>query len=296
MKLTSQQKGVGFAILAPLLYSLKSIAVKSAPPAKIEFFVFSRFLFDLLLLAPLLIKNRVSLPSRQIPFHFLRGILAMIAIYCSVYAVRNLALVDVILLENTVPLFIPLIVWVFLGEKIAGKSWVILLLGFSSLLFLLNPTFDLIHLGSLAAMGAAFASGGSAVTVNVLAKKDSAIAILFYFNAFGCCLSFFPLLYTWEGMPTLSFFYPFLIISLFGVAAQYAMTRAYSLIQPHLAGSFFYLSVLFSALLGWVGWNEPITLAQGLGGTLLIGSSLLMLRVSRQKASKISVPSHKFVE
>ena len=278
----NKQRGVYFAILAPLLYALKSIAVKSAPPARIEFFVFSRFLFDLILLAPLFIKNRTLLPSTQLPFHFLRGALAMISIYCSVYAVRNLALVDVALLENTVPLFIPLIVWAFLGQKISGKAWFILLIGFSSLFFLLNPTFDLFHLGSLAALGAALASGGSAVTVNVLAKKESTVAILFYFNAFGCCLSFFPFCYAWEGMPPLSFFLPFLYISVFGVAGQYAMTRAYSLIYPHVAGGFFYLSVLFSALLGWLVWNESIRTAQVLGGALLVGSSLLMLRENRR--------------
>lgn len=69
---------------------------------------------------------------------------------------------------------------------------------------------------------------------------------------------------------------------MFGVAGQYAMTRAYSLIYPHVAGGFFYLSVLFSALLGWLVWNESIRTAQVLGGALLVGSSLLMLRENRR--------------
>jgi hypothetical protein len=52
MKLNRQQVGLGFAILAPLLYALKSAAIKFAPSAKVEFFLFFRFLFDFSLLIP----------------------------------------------------------------------------------------------------------------------------------------------------------------------------------------------------------------------------------------------------
>ena len=128
MKLSLQQKGVGFAILAPLLYILKAIAVKSAPHAKLEFFVFFRFLFDLIILTPFFFTYKDKLFSQKLPLHFLRGILAIIAIYCSVYAVRNLALVDVTLLENTTPLFIPLIVWILYRQRTTMRFWLILFL------------------------------------------------------------------------------------------------------------------------------------------------------------------------
>ena len=52
MKLTQWQKGLAFALLAPLLYTVKSVGIKFAPPAKVEFFLFFRFVFDFLLLTP----------------------------------------------------------------------------------------------------------------------------------------------------------------------------------------------------------------------------------------------------
>jgi drug/metabolite transporter (DMT)-like permease len=277
------RKGVGFSILAPFLYTLKSVAVKSAPAASLEFFVFFRFLFDLILIIPFYIKYRSPSSYSLILFHFFRGVLGVTVIYCSVYAVRNLMLIDAILLENTLPLFIPLIIYVFQRKKISKKAVLILLIGFSSVFFLLKPKFDMFHLASLAGIGAALATGASVVAVNVISKKESTVAILFYFNLFGCCLSFFPFCFSHETMPSLSYFSPFLLlISFLGVAGQYAVTKAYTLISPHIVGSFFYLSVLFSALFDLIMWEEKMDNFQIFGGLVLVVSSILIIQENRK--------------
>jgi drug/metabolite transporter (DMT)-like permease len=287
MRLDEWRKGLGFAILASFLYALKSAAIKFAPSAKVEFFVFFRFLLDFLLLTPFFLVHRKQLHFKQLPLHFLRAIFVTISIYCSVYGIRHLALVDAILLENTLPLFIPLIAWVWHKQKITLKSFFILLLGFSSLFFLLKPELNIVHLASLASIGAGFASAMSAMSVRTLSKTEHPIAILFYFNAFAGALALVPLAYTWEGMPSwsASFWLPFLLISVFGVLFQYAMNRAYSLISPHVVGNFVYFQVLFSAFFGWTIWHEHVNAMQVLGGILLIGSGFLMIRENKQKTT-----------
>jgi drug/metabolite transporter (DMT)-like permease len=288
VKLTQWQKGLAFAILAPLLYTVKSVGIKFAPPAKVEFFVFFRFVFDFLLLTPFFILQRDKLRSKRLPLHLVRAIFVAISIYCSVYGIRHLALVDAVLLENTGVLFIPLVAWAWHRQKITAYYFFILALGFLAVFFLLKPKLDILHLASFASIGTGLAVSITTVSISKLSKTDHLLAILFYFNLFSGALSLIPCLYTWESTPTMasfSFWLPFLLISFFGVLSQYAMIKAYSLIPPHVAGNFAYFGVLFSAFFGWLLWEESLSGMQVLGGGLLIGTGLLMIRKNQLRTS-----------
>jgi drug/metabolite transporter (DMT)-like permease len=288
LKLNQRQKGIVFALLAPLLYALKSVGIKFAPPAKVEFFVFFRFFFDFLLLTPFFLMYREKLRSKQLPLHFIRAIFVAMSICCSVYGIRHLALVDAILLEYTLPLFVPLIAWVWQGQKITAYSCFILILGFSALFFLLKPKLDFLHLASFASIGTGLMSAITTVSINKLSKTEHLLAILFYFNVFSGALTLIPCLYTWESMPStysFSFWLPFVFISFFGVLFQFAIIKAYSLLPAHVAGNFAYFGVLFSALFGWLIWREAMSAMQILGAVLLIGSGLLMIRENQRRTS-----------
>lgn len=287
MTLTQWQKGLAFALLAPLLYSLKSVGIKFAPPARPEFFVFFRFVFDFLFLTPFFILYKNKLHSRQLPLHFMRSILVAVSIYCSVYGIRHLTLVDATLLENTLPLFIPLITWVWYGQKVTPYILFILALGFLAVFFILQPKLDILHLASLASIATGFTAAITTVCISKLSTTEHLVAILFYFNLFSGAVAFIPCVCTWEStlpMTTLSFWLPFVLISLFGVLFQYAITRAYSLIPSHVAGNFAYFGVLFSAFFGWLIWEESLSVNQVLGAGLLIGTGTLMIRENQRRA------------
>lgn len=277
-----KEKGLLFALLAPLFYACKSAAVKFAPPAKVEFLVFFRFFFDFLWLSPLFFRYRRSLSSQQLPLHLLRGLFVAASIYCSIYGIRHLALVDAVLLENTLPLFVPLVIWIWHGQKISPFCYFILGLGFVSLCFLLNPKGDVFHWASLFSLATGLLAAITAVSIRQLAKTDSPITILFYFNLFAGLAAIGPCLYTWEGSPPLSlaFWWPLALVSLCGVLFQYAITKAYSLIPSHVAGGFSYFGVLFSALFGFFIWGEALEWSQIAGGILLILAGILMMRES----------------
>lgn len=220
--------------------------------------------------------------------HLFRACFATASIFCSIYGIRHLALVDAVILENTLPLFIPLVIWIWHGEKIDRTCWMILLIGFSSLFFILKPQCNILHLASFASLGTALASAISAVSIKTLSKTESPLTILFFFTVFSGLITFFPCYQHWENVPmTFSFWWPFIVISLFGVGFQYAITRAYTLMPAHIVGSFIYFSVLYSALFGWIFWRERVDIMQIVGATILIGTGLFMLRNNSK-----SFPAH----
>lgn len=289
MNLTERQKGIAFALLGSLIYALKSVGVKCAPPARIEFFVFVRFVFDFLLLLPFFILHRNKLRSKQPLLHGVRAIFVVIAITCSVYGMRHLALVDATLLEMTLPLFVPLVAWIWQGKKIKISSFFLLVLGFTSIFMLVKPKLDIFHLASFASVGTGLCTAITSVSINKLSTTDHPLALLFYYYVFSAVLTLIPFAATWENYPqmaTVSFWLPFVFISLCGVLFQYTMIKAYSLNPPHIAGNFVYFGILFNAFFGWLIWEETLSVMQILGGVLLIGSGMLIVKNQRDSSDK----------
>jgi drug/metabolite transporter (DMT)-like permease len=283
-----QQRGIAFALLAPLLYTLRSIAIKSAPPIKAEQVVFLRFLCDFILLAPFFFLYRKELSSTRKPLYAMRAICVVASLWCSVYGITHLFLVDALLLENTMALFIPIVLWVWHRQKISLVSWLILLLGFGSLLFLLQPKLNLLHVASLASLTTGFLSALSTVSINTLSKTESPKAMLFYFNIFSGLFALAFCIFSWDGMPdisfSLAFWLPLFLNSLCSLSFQYSIIRAYSLISPHVVGCMAYFGIFFSALFGYFFWNEPVDTLQILGGGLLMTSGLLMILENKRNA------------
>ncbi len=283
---SQQNKGLAFALLAPLLYALKSISIKSTPPIKIEQIVFLRYFLDFLILSPLFFKARKTLISKKLPLHWMRACFIVISGYCSIYGIKHLALVDALLLENTMPLFIPFVLWTWHRQKVTRFSCCILLVGFFSVLLLLKSNLNILHIAALASLATGFFSAITTVSIKTLSKTESPISIYFYFNIFAGSLAFLLCVYSWEGMPSIpfSYYFPLLMNSLLGILFQYTIIQAYRLISPHVVGCFSYFGILFSALFGYLIWQEALDMLQMIGGGLLVGAGLLMIRENKRNA------------
>jgi drug/metabolite transporter (DMT)-like permease len=288
MKWSRQQQGIAFALLAPLLYTLRSLAIKSAPPIRAEQIVFLRFLCDFIILAPFFFKARKELSSKRLPLYIMRAGCVVLSMWCSVYGITHLLLVDALLLENTMALFIPIVLFVWHRHKITLASWFILLLGFASLFFLLMPKLNILHVASFASLTTGLLSAVSTVTINTLSKTESPRAMLFYFNICSGSVALMLCASSWDGMPALSlspeFWLPLLMSSICSLLFQYSIIRAYSLISPHVVGCFAYFGILFSALFGYLFWQEPLGLIKITGGGFLILSGLLMILENKRHA------------
>ena len=212
-----------------------------------------------------------------------RSILVAASIYCSIYGIKHLALVDAILLQYTLPLFIPLMLWIFYRKRISKRSFCLLIIGFISLFFLLKPEFDIFRLASFASLGVGILGALMAVTLHDLTKTEHTVAILFYSTLIVGCFSAVPSILSWEKVPFSVILIYIIPISLIGLIHQYLITRAYALASPHVVGGFIYFCILFCAFFGWLMWDETLDGMKICGGILLVLCGLLMVRVNNQK-------------
>ncbi len=85
-----------------------------------------------------------GLRTSRIGLHILRAVGGLLSQAFMFAAVKKMALVDAVLLSNSAPLFIPLVAWVWLKEKIGGMVWVSLSIGFAGVILILRPSLALL--------------------------------------------------------------------------------------------------------------------------------------------------------
>ncbi len=113
------------------------LAARELPNAMVVFF---RNGVGLAVLLPLLLRKGLrGLHTRDVPGHIVRGLSGLASMYCFFYAIAHLRLADAVLLNQSVPLFIPLVGSLWLGERFPVRLWGVIGLGFAGILLILKP-------------------------------------------------------------------------------------------------------------------------------------------------------------
>jgi drug/metabolite transporter (DMT)-like permease len=67
-----------------------------------------------------------------------------------------------------------------------------------------------------------------------------------------------------------------------GLAAQLAMTRAYSVGAPTLTAMLQYSTIIFATIYGYFVWGDKLTWLSGLGLMLIVGSGAMAALIVRE--------------
>jgi drug/metabolite transporter (DMT)-like permease len=178
---------------------------------------------------------------------------------------------------------VPIIAWIWLREKPHWGIWPLILLGLAGVAMIIGlgqaehvvgaPPW----VGAVAVMAGVFA-GWAFVTIRKLSATEPAQRIVFWFSAFSVGLTAIPALLHWQN-PSLMAWALMLGTGLFATIAQISLTRSYSLIPAAQVAPLNYLVVVFAMGLGWLIWAEAPSAWALLGTLLVIGSSVVALRL-----------------
>lgn len=274
-------RGALFILCSELLLACMGAIIKwTAEGLPNEMIVFFRNLFGLMALAPLL--WRLGLPglkTRVLHLHALRGLAGVAAMYCFFYAIANIKLADAMLLKLTMPIFIPVIAFLWLGERLSMPARLALVVGFVGVVLIINPAVDLDSVMLIALVGSALAAVAK-VTIRRLSATEPAVRVVFYFAIIAATVSAVPLLWAWQS-PTPKEWILLLIIGPLATLAQLFMTRGYASAPASQVGIFTYSSVIFGASLGWLFWDELWNVLSVTGAVLVAIAGAMALRTDR---------------
>lgn len=267
-----------YAVLAGLGFAIMGAFIKTASQSLAnELVVFLRNACGLLILA-LWLRPRVrDLYTPRVGGHLLRAVFGLSAMYCFFYAIARLPLAEAMLLNYSTPLFIPLIAWLWLGERPASGVWLAVLLGFGGVILILKPGAGLWSQPGLIGLAAGLLAALAMTNIRRLSETEPVSRIVFFFALFSTLLSALPAIRNWQT-PTAPELAWMLGAGVFATLGQVWLTRAYSLASAARVGALIYSVVLFAALLGWLFWGERPDSWSVLGMALVIVAGVLATR------------------
>jgi len=281
------KKGILFSIAAYACYSFAAFLVKRLI-LPFPIVVFARNFIGFLIFLPLFLRNKDQLKTKRLGFHCARSCLSLATIYCSTYGIQRLQLGDAILLEQTAPFFIPIILFLWNKEKISRLNCAAIFFAFIGASYILQPHLDVWHLSAIASLGAGFLAALCIVCMQRLAMTETVLATLFYFLFVSTLLSIGPAASVWSGALSIYQWTLLLCIGIFFALFQFLLTKALVFANASVVGSYTYFTVVFSIVLGIVFLAEEMTFARMMGSFLIIGSGLFIF-FARKKNNSTSM-------
>ena len=209
----------------------------------------------------------------------------MAAMFSFFYALGQIPLGDSMLIKSTIPLIIPFMSALWLGEEITSQIIIAGAIGFLGVFLILKPDGNT-NWASLVALGSSFFAAMAFVTVRKLSATEPPLRIVTYFAIFGLIISSLPAIANWQT-PTVG-----QCIMLFGVGltttiGQLLLTRGYQNAPAASVGIFTYTSVPFGTFLGWLIWQEVLDINSLFGAGLIILAGIIILRTKAALKSEV---------
>ncbi len=249
--------GVFFGILAALFFTLMSLMIKIiGDQVSTNMVVFFRFFISLILLLPFTIKHHKNLMKITNPLKLLlRSLFTLLSIASFYYVLKFVPLTEGLLLTNTFPLFIPLILLISHRIQTSKKIWIGVAIGFIGIVFVLKPSTGLFQPIALIGLAAGFFTALATITVRFLTKTNPILQILFYNFVVCSLISGFLSIFTWKAF-SLNMLFLLLATGIFGAIYQFFITISIAKAPIRYTSSLQLLSIIFGVIADFFIWNE----------------------------------------
>lgn len=187
-----------------------------------------------------------------------RGFLLFFAQLCFYYSLLHMQLATATTLAFSGPLFVTLLSIPLLGHTVGWWRALAVLIGFSGVIMVMQPSQDAFSWVAILPIGAAFFYALTSLTARFF-DSDVPTALISIYASCGAMVlaSLFGLLQgNWVMPESFSTWLWFLAMGMAGGAAVLLMITAYRMNDPSSLAPFEYFGIPFSFILGWVFFNE----------------------------------------
>lgn len=274
----------GLMFLAALSFSLMGAAVKYVSPG-IPYMqsVFWRGSISVLLIAPWMLRNKISFWGKQRIFLLNRSLLGFAAISCSFFAATKIDLASASVLTLTSVIFVPVLAVSILHEKVTSDLMRWIAFAFVGVLLVVKPGVNTLTWPALVGLSSGFFSACAHVAVRKLNATEAAETIVFNFCFYSAVCSLFLSLKTFM-LPDMHTLYALFLMGFAGACGQLFMTHAYRLAPAAWVSPFSFSGVVFSAVWGALLWSEFPDALSILGSVLIFFGSYKLLRLKAEVA------------
>jgi len=279
----NRPKAVVLMIISAFAFSIMSAMVKLSGDIPIFEKVFFRNLVGLIIAYIMVRSNKTRLFGNREnqKYLFYRSILGLLGVILNFYALRYLVLSDASMLNKISPFFVTLFAIMFLKERITKVHIPTLIIVFTGALLIIKPQFNFSVMPSLAGFVSAMFAAGAYTLIRFLSGREKSATIVFYFT-FISVIVMFPLMILNYQKPTIIEFAFLIGTGIFAAIDQFALTNAYRYAPAGEVSIYNYISIIFSAIIGFIIWSEvPDFLS--IIGTVVIIAVVIFIYVYNEK-------------
>jgi drug/metabolite transporter (DMT)-like permease len=299
--------GIGLINLAVIVFTGMDAVIKGVsetfPTGELVFF---RNLFAFgPILGFMAWQGGVSLRTRHLGGHLMRGLFGVSAMYCFFLSYRLLPLSDAIALGLSGPIFLTILSVPFLGEHVGIRRWSACIVGFVGVLIMTRPdvliggagVWDAAALVPL--LGAVFYAFAM-ISIRRLTGTETSGTIVFYFTLFATAAGLATAPFG-AFDPALAWIWPspgewliVIAIGLMGGCAQILLTIAYRSAPVSVVAPFDYMALVYGFILGFIFFAEIPDSYLLVGGATVVASGIYIVHretvVARERRRRQPAP------
>lgn len=271
------------ALVSYLCVALMAAAVKLVPAnVSLGTVIFFQYFVTLLLCLPGVYVNGISsLKTEKFKNHLLRDLAGVLTFGFFFLALHYTSIVNAVVLRSTTPFWIPLILFVWRGDKIRLSLWAAIVIGFVGIVLIIKPTSGYLNLGTLYALLSGFIMAISALTIRRMSATEPAQRTMFYYGLIATIVTLpFAFLHwqplSWQTWSLL------IAIGILMYVLQYTLIIAFRYAKTSRLAPMSYAAIVFSGILDWIIWHKTPDLLEYMGIALVFGAGILSIMIERK--------------
>ena len=222
--------------------------------------------------------NGISLKVNDRRTMLLRCVVGLIAMILYFTALGRIPIGQAVTLQYTGPLFVALLSGKILAERVSPSVTTLVLTAFAGIVLIVSPELGTVDPNALLALGSGFFAALAYMYVRELRNTDSPATVIFWFAVFSVAGTIV------QSVPNIFEIDSKTIAALVGIGVgagggQLGITMAYHKANAAWVSAFSYLTVLVATFYGFVLFGESLSLADWLGGALVVGSGIALVFV-----------------
>lgn len=184
----------------------------------------------------------------------------------------------------TTPLFVILLSYPVLKEKVGIYRTSATIVGFAGMLIMLQPGAISSPIGAAFGILSAISLCGVTLLLRTLGKSQDAMVTIFYFALIGLFMMLIPLPFYWKTPDSLYEIFLLIWVSAFAFGNQYFLTRAIFCAPPSITSPMTYVGLIWALIADITIWGTHPGYITLIGAAIVISANIFI--VLREQASK----------
>lgn len=233
---------------------------------------FLRYALGLVFLIPMLKPIlRTRFTKRSVTLFAVRGLLHSFGVMLWFFAMARIPMAEVTAMNYLSPVYVTIGAALFLGEQLALRRLIAVLVALLGVVVILRPGFAAISPGQMAMLAVAVFFAGSYLIAKWLSDEASP-AVVVAMLSITVTIGLAPFAATVWVTPTMHELFWLFLVAGFATMGHLFMTQAFRLAPVTVTQPVTFLQLIWATSIGAIWFDEPADIWVMLGGGIIIGS------------------------